>query len=123
MRLPIVVNDYLTWTFGKRVFLVFARPGDAARGIVFESSGAGPPVSHMCEWCQQVGLGARVGLLVARRNRNRTAGVLVCSDLGCRERLEYVANRTGVDVGPAILTLLQRMGRFADTLEGEKSSS
>jgi hypothetical protein len=63
VTLPMVVNDYVTWTYGKRVFLVFALPGDAPRGIVFESSGAGPPVSHMCDWCQQVGLGARVGLL------------------------------------------------------------
>jgi hypothetical protein len=53
VTLPIVVNDYLTWVFGKRVFLVFALPGNGPRGI----------------------------------------GILVCSDLGCRDRLEYVANR------------------------------
>lgn len=117
VTLPVVVDDYLTWAFGKRVFLVFALPGDAPRGIAFESSDAGPPVPHMCDWCQQVGLGARVGLLSARRNRVRTAGVLVCSDLGCRDRLEYVANRAGVNLAPAIRTLLQRMARFADTLD------
>jgi hypothetical protein len=123
VTLPMVVNDYVTWAFGKRVFLVFALPGAAPRGIVFESNGPGPPVSHMCDWCQQVGLGARVGLLTARRNRERTAGVLVCSDLGCRDRLEYVANRAGVDVEPATRTLLQRMGRFADTLEFDRTRS
>jgi hypothetical protein len=77
----------------------------------------------MCDWCQQVGLGDRVGLLTARRNRVRTAGVLVCSDLGCRDRLEYVANKAGVDVEPAIRTLLKRMGRFADTLEFDRELS
>jgi hypothetical protein len=123
VTLPIVVNDYLTWVFGKRVFLVFALPGDGPRGIVFDSSGAGPPVPHMCDWCQQVGLGARVGLLTARRDRERTAGILVCADLGCRDRLEYVANRAGIDVEPAMRTLLQRMGRFADTLDFDRVSS
>jgi hypothetical protein len=120
VTLPVFVNDYLTWPFGKRVYLVFALPGAAPRGIVFESSDAGPPVSHMCDWCHQVGLGDRVGLLTARRNRERTAGVLVCTDLGCRDRLEYLAGRAGVDVEPAIRTLLQRMGRFADTLEFDR---
>lgn len=123
LRLPIVVNDYLTWPFGKRVFLVFALPGASPRGIVFESEEPGPPVSHMCDWCQQVGLGARVGLLTARRDRERTAGVLVCSDLGCRERLEYFAERKGVDVGPKITTLLQRMNRFADSLYADPTKS
>lgn len=123
VRLPVLVNDYLTWPFGKRVYLVFALPGAAPRGIVFESEDPGPPVSHMCDWCQQVGLGTRVGLLTARRDRERTAGVLVCSDLGCRDRLEYLADRRGVDVGPKITTLLQRMARFADTLYADPTKS
>ena len=123
LRLPIIVNDYVTWPFGKRVFLVFALPGAAPRGIVFDSEEPGPPVSHMCDWCQQVGLGARVGLLTARRDRERTAGVLVCSDLGCRDRLEYFADRKGVDVAPQIATLLQRMNRFADTLYADPTKS
>ncbi len=117
--LPVVVKDYFTWTHGRRVFLVFALPSQAPKGIVFDSSGAGPAVPHMCDWCQQVGLGARVGLLTARRDRERTAGVLVCSDLGCRDRLEYVADRAGVDVGPLMLTVLQRMDKFAETLHFE----
>src|SRR6478672_7461018 len=95
VTLPMFVNDYLTWPFGKRVYLVFALPGAAPRGIVFDSSGDGPPVSHMCDWCHHVGLGDRVGLLTARRDRERTAGILVCADLGCRDRLEYVAGKAG----------------------------
>lgn len=114
--LPAVVKDYFTWTFGRRVFLVFAPLGEAPRGIVFEADAGEPLVPHMCNWCQQVGLGARVGLLTARRDRTRTVGVLVCSDLGCRDRLEYVANRAGVDVEPSMITLLDRMNRFADGL-------
>lgn len=123
MKLPIVVNDYLAWAFGKRMFLVFALPGAAPRGIVFDAEEPGPPVAHMCDWCQQVGLGARVGLLTARRDRERTAGVLVCSDLGCRDRLEYFADRRGVDVAPKIQTLLTRMSRFADTLWADPTKS
>lgn len=123
LRLPIVVNDYLAWPFGKRVFLVFALPGAAPRGIVFDAEEPGPPGHHMCDWCQQIGLGARVGLLTARRDRERTVGVLVCSDLGCRDRLEDLADRRGVDVAPKIHSLLTRMSRFADTLYADPTRS
>lgn len=123
LQFPLVVNDYVTWPFGKRLFLVFALPGAAPRGILFESEEPGPPVSHMCDWCHQVGLGARVGLLTARRDRERTAGVMVCSDLGCRDRLEYFADRKGIDVRPKMTALLERMSRFADTRYGDPTKS
>lgn len=116
VRLPVVVPHYLTWHFGRRVYLVFALQDAPPRGIVFEAEAAGPPVPHMCNWCQHCGLGTKVGLLSARRSRQRTAGVLVCSDLGCRERIEDVTMRTGTDAGPAMLALLTHMGRFADSL-------
>jgi hypothetical protein len=116
VRLPSFVPRYLTWHFGRRVYLVFALPGAAPKGIVFEAGGAGPPVPHMCTWCQHSGLGTQVGLLTARRTRERTAGVLVCSDLGCRERIEELAMRAGADAEPALLALLRRMERFAETL-------
>jgi hypothetical protein len=123
VRLPVTVEHYLTWAHGRRLYLVFALPGAAPKGIVFESDRAGPAVPHMCDWCQQVGLGAHVGLLTARRDRERTVGVLVCSDLGCGERIEFVANRAGVDAGPAMLSLLRRMDRFAATLDFERQVS
>jgi hypothetical protein len=123
VTLPSYVSHYLTWSHGRRVFLVFALPGAAPKGIVFESGSEGPPVPQMCDWCQQVGLGAQVGLLTARRDRQRTVGVLVCSDLGCRDRLDYVAARAGVDAEPAIRALLQRMDRFAETLDFERTGS
>jgi len=123
LQFPMVVNDYVAWPFGKRLFLVFALPGAAPRGILFEAEEPGPPLSQMCDWCHQIGPGARVGLLTARRDRERTAGVLVCSDLGCRERLESFAGRKGLDVRPKITALLERMNRFADTLYGDPTKS
>jgi hypothetical protein len=118
--LPMLVNDYVTWSFGRRMYLVFEAPRGAAtgpRGIVFESDGGGAPVPHMCEWCHAVAPGTRVEMLTARRDRTRTAGIMVCADLGCRERLEDRAERAGVDVAPAMTKLLERMQRFADSLD------
>ena len=117
---PLRVRHYFTWTFGRRVFLVFASPGDAPKGIVFDAAGEGPAVPHMCDWCQQVGLGARVGMLTARRDRKSTIGILVCADLGCRERLEDLSDRHGLELEPTMRKVLERMERFAERLGFEE---
>src|SRR4051812_29298196 len=65
---PLVVRDCLSWTHpvGGRVYLIFAAPGGAPTGIVFESGGgSGAGVPHMCDWCHFVGAGDQVGLLTA----------------------------------------------------------
>ena len=119
VSLPMRVDDYLTWVHGRRVYLVFAAPptlaapGAEPKGIVFQSDAGGPSVPRMCEWCHEVAFGTRVGLLTARRDRKRTAGVLVCADLGCRERIEDRADRRGEDARPAMAKVLARMERFA----------
>jgi hypothetical protein len=120
VTLPVVVRDYLAWRHpaGGRVYLVFAVPGGAPTGIVFDTSGAGPAVPHLCDWCHCSGLGSQVGLLTARVNARKRAGVLVCSDLGCKQKLEDEANRSGRSVAPAMEGLLARMGRFASEVLG-----
>jgi FBP C-terminal treble-clef zinc-finger len=112
---PVFVRHYLAWPHpaGGRVYLVFAVPGGAPTGIAFSTSGAGPPVPHLCDWCHCVGLGTGVGLLTARLNSRRTIGVHVCSDLGCQRKLEDQADRAGRSALPALATLVERMGRFA----------
>lgn len=117
VSLPLRVNDYITWSFGRRSYLVFASPGGAPRGIVFQADGGGAPVPHMCEWCHAVAPGTRVSMLTARRDRKSTIGILVCADLGCRERLEDRADRIGADVAPAMAKLLSRMNQFAERLD------
>lgn len=114
--LPAFVRHYLAWAHpaGGRMFLVFAVPGGAPTGVVFNSSGEGPSVSHMCDWCHCAGLGTGIGMLTARVNGRRTVGVHVCSDLGCQRKLEDEADRSGRNVLPAMAALLQRMGRFAN---------
>jgi hypothetical protein len=116
LKLPLLVRDYLAWPHpaGGRVFLVFAVPNGVPTGIVFETSGgAGPMVPHLCEWCHTSGLGTQVGMLTAAVNANRRAGVHVCSDLSCAQKLDDEANRTGTSAVPAKQKLVARMGRFA----------
>ncbi len=117
--LPMRVTDYFTWSFGRRTFLVFEAPGCAPRGIVFEADVSGVPVPHMCAWCEAVAPGTRVALMTARRDPKRVAGIMLCADLGCRERLEDRADRAGIDVAPAMTKLLSRMQRFAESLVAE----
>jgi hypothetical protein len=115
--LPMLVNDYFTWSFGRRTFLVFETPDCAPRGMVFEADVSGTPVAHMCMWCEAVAPGTHVAMLTARRDLKRIAGIMVCADLNCRERLEDRANQAGKDVAPAMAKLLSRMQRFAESLD------
>lgn len=116
VRLPLVVPHYLAWPHpaGGKMFLVFAVPGGAPTGIVFNTNGDGPAVPHMCDWCRSSGTGSDVSLLTTYANSRRVIGVQVCSDLSCARKLEDEADRRGVSVLPAMEGLVQRMGRFAN---------
>ena len=114
--LPTLVRHYLAWTHpaGGRVFLVFAERGEKPTGIVFETDGGGRAgLSGMCDWCHCMGSGSQIGLLVARVNAKKTAGVYVCVDLSCRRKLAEQADRRGESVIPSLVKLTQRMGSFA----------
>lgn len=115
VKLPLFVRHYLAWQHpaGGRLYLVFAVPGGAPTGIMFDTNGPGPAVAHMCHWCQSSGLGSRVGLLTTKASSKRIVGVHVCSDLGCAQRLEDEANRSGRSPVPALHALVERMGLFA----------
>jgi hypothetical protein len=115
MSFPLIVRGYSAWTHpaGGRVFLVFATPGGAPTGIVFESNGGGAQVPHMCDWCHISGPGAHAGLLTATVNSQKRVGVHVCLDLTCRQKLEEEANRQGKSAKPAIDRVVELMGKFA----------
>ncbi|MBE2252793.1 MAG: FBP domain-containing protein [Myxococcus sp.] len=114
LKFPLAVKDYLAWTHpgGGRVFIVFATPGGVPTGIAFDSN-AGSAAPAMCSWCHTSSVGTGVGLLVATLNNNKRVGVMVCSDLSCREKLEEQANRAGASVRPAMEKLMARVGLFA----------
>ncbi len=116
MTLPVIVRDYLSWLHpaGGRAYLVFAVPGGVPTGVVFETNGGGgPSVPQMCDWCHCPGMGTQVGLLVAQLNSKKRVGVHICSDLGCKRKIEDEANRSGRSPIPALEKLVLRMGRFA----------
>jgi len=117
VSLPLRVDDYLTWHFGRRVYLVFGTASGEPKGIVFQADGGDAGLPHMCEWCHSVAPGTRVGMLAARRDRKRTIGILVCSDIGCRERMEDAADRAGADARPLVAKVLHRMEQFANRLD------
>jgi hypothetical protein len=115
LTFPAFVRHYLAWPHsgGGRVFLVFAVPGGVATGIAFDTGGsAGAPVA-MCDWCHHTAAGAGVGLLTATVSGTKTAGVHVCTDLSCKQKIEDVCDRAGKSAVPFLEQLLARMGRFA----------
>lgn len=118
MTFPLAVHDYRAWTHpaGGRVFLVFAVPGGAPTGIVFDSNGGGGTGAQLCSWCHVSSPGTGVGLLTATVNGLKRAGVLVCTDLSCAQKLEQVANLAGNSVRPAMEKLVSRMGQFASSV-------
>lgn len=113
---PLAVRDCLSWTHpaGGRAYLVFATPGGVPTGIAFDvGGGSGPGVPHMCDWCHFVGAGNQVGLLTAQVDGRTRAGVNVCADLSCKQKLEDEADRLGTSAVLAVKNLITRMGRFA----------
>jgi len=120
LKFPLFVRDYVAWVHpsGGHVYLVFAVPQGAPTGITFETTGgAGTTVPQMCDWCHSAGVGT-VALLTAIVTAKKRAGVHVCADLSCREKLEDDANRAGRSVLPAMAKLVERMGRFASDVLG-----
>jgi hypothetical protein len=115
MKFPMIVRGYQSWVHpaGGRVFLVFAAAGDAPTGIVFATNGAGPPQPSMCDWCHSATAKGPTAVLSARVNAKKVAGVHVCADLSCRQKIEEEANRSGKSAKPAMDKLIQRMGKFA----------
>ena len=112
---PLFVQDYLAWTHpaGGRVFLIYSIPGGVPTGIAFDTNGgAAAGVPQMCDWCHSSGMDSQVALLTARLNGQKRLGVHLCSDLGCKRKLEEDANRSGRSVLPAMKQLLERMARF-----------
>jgi hypothetical protein len=117
VTLPMLVRDYVAWAHpsGAYMYLVFQTSGGVPTGIVFETNGggAGPAVPAMCDWCHSSGLGSQVGLLTARVHAKKRAGVNVCADLSCKQKVEDEANRAGRSALPMLEKLVARMGRFA----------
>ncbi len=116
LQLPLFVRHYVAWKHpaGERLYLVFAVPGGAPTGIVFDSfKGEGLAVPQMCHWCHSPSAGADIAMLMTKVSSKRTIGVQVCADLSCQRKLEDEADRSGRSVLPAMNTLLERMGRFA----------
>ncbi|MBM4379580.1 MAG: FBP domain-containing protein [Deltaproteobacteria bacterium] len=120
MKFPLIAQHYHAWAHpaGGRVFLVFAVKGGVPTGIAFDVDGGIAAVPKMCDWCHCGRLGNQVGLLSARLNAKKTVGVHVCTDLGCKQKLEDAANRGGSSPLPGIERLVARMGRFAEEALG-----
>ncbi len=121
-KFPLFVRDYVAWAdpSGFRVNLLFAMPKGAPTGISFrrDQRGGDVGVSRMCEWCHATGSAEQIGLLTADLNSKKRVGTSLCLDLGCKQRLEEAANRSGKNVLEETRQLMERLGKFASEALG-----
>jgi hypothetical protein len=114
---PQFVQDYLAWVddSGVRSFVLFTAPGHKVpTGVAFrrDQSGGGA-AAGMCEWCHTHAPSDRVGLLTTEVNSKKRVGINLCLDLGCAQRVEEEADRTGKNPRLLARAVLERMNRFA----------
>ena len=120
---PLFVRDYLVWTetSGARVYLVFGAPGTRRPvGVIFRRD-AHPtmePGANMCDWCHTVGSSLEVGLLTVEVTSKRRAGMYLCRDLRCKEKVEDAADRAGRHPLEAFQRLNARIFHFAHEVLG-----
>jgi FBP C-terminal treble-clef zinc-finger len=115
LKFPLFVRDYVAWRepSGAGVCLVFCPPGGVPTGIFFRRSHGDPSPAQMCEWCHSGGGSDQIGLVTADVNSRKRAGITVCLDLSCQDKIEDAANRSGRSALDAKKALMERIGRFA----------
>jgi hypothetical protein len=88
VHFPLTVSDVFTWSSGPRTFLLYSDDAHTSpRGIVFHRSTAPTPdVAAMCEWCYAVRAHGGVKLLTFATDARHSAGLYLCSGLGCLDR-------------------------------------
>jgi hypothetical protein len=123
VRFPHFVRDYLVWTetSGARVYLVFGAPGTRKPvGVIFrrEVQPSQEPGANMCDWCHTFGSNLEVGLLTVDVTNRRRAGMYLCRDLRCKEKVEDGADRAGRHPLEAFQRLNARIFHFAQEVLG-----
>lgn len=119
MQFPLSLKHYVAWTepSGVRIFLVFKRPGwKKAVGVAFRRDQQGSAMSPtgVCDWCIAHGSADQVGLLTATVNSKKRAGVNLCLDLSCIQKLETAAHLSGQELNKLAERLYERMIRFCE---------
>lgn len=123
VRFPHFVRDYLVWTetSGARVYLVFGEPGTRRPlGVIFrrEVQPSQEPGANMCDWCHTFGSNLEVGLLTVDVTNRRRAGMYLCRDLRCKDKVEDAADRSGRHPLEAFQRLNARIFQFAQEVLG-----
>jgi treble-clef zinc-finger protein len=120
LKFPLFVRDYVAWRepSGTGVRLVFGPVGGVPTGIFFRRAHGEPNTAQMCEWCHSGGGADQIGLMTADVNSRKRAGITICLDLRCQEKIEDAANRAGRSALEAKRALLERIAKFAQEALG-----
>lgn len=116
MRENLSADYFFTWSepSGVYQYLVFKAPSwDSPQGVVFRrSSGSSLSPARMCDWCHNYGASDQIGLLTTHVNSRISVGLMLCQDLGCIERAEELAARSGRNFEKAAQDICDRVLRF-----------
>lgn len=117
MPLPVTADYYYAWSesSGVYLYLIFRRAEWARpRGVVFKrmhSTGEAQS-GRMCDWCHSYGGGDQVGMMTTALDGRRTAGLVLCLELNCFDKLETISNQSRKPIEKLAAGLLERMGSF-----------
>jgi hypothetical protein len=114
---PIRARYYYAWkeSSGVYTYLVFRKPEwKTPRGLLFKRSRGRADNSRMCDWCLSVGTSDQVGMLGLDLNTRQSIGIILCTDLGCINRLQDAAILGGKDFDKLAQQLLDKIGKLYD---------
>lgn len=117
MPFPVVADYYYAWgeASGTYLYLLFRRPEWAdPRGVVFKRMHAtgDARTGRMCDWCHAYGGGDQVGMMTTALDARRSAGLVLCLDLACFDKLETISDQSRKPIEKLAAGLLERMGSF-----------
>lgn len=118
---PIEAKHYYAWkeSSGVYVYMLFRKPQwNQPVGIVFKRPTGGEHLknSRLCDWCLSYGSSDMVGMLSLNLNSRQSAGIILCLDLACVERLETAAELSGKSFEKLAQQLYEKIGKLYDTV-------
>ncbi|MBX3016333.1 MAG: FBP domain-containing protein [Bdellovibrionaceae bacterium] len=117
MPFPVIADYYYAWSeaSGVYLYLIFRRPDwKKPRGVVFKRmhAMAEGQTGRMCDWCHAYGGSDKVGMMTTALDAQRSAGLVLCLDLACFDKLETISNQSKKPIEKLAGGLLERMGAF-----------
>jgi hypothetical protein len=119
-QFPIKAQYYYAWkeSSGVYTYLVFKKPSwDKPRGLLFKRTRVTTRMAGMCDWCLSIGSSDQVGMLGLDVNSRQSIGMILCTDLGCIERLQEASVLSGKNFDKLAQGLITKIEKLYENVE------